>query len=206
MNDISELSELPAYLYELGYEMGIKDKGNSVIVTASNSESGKFLKYESDDLNSALQTIKISVTLAELKGEMTIEKYLVMADGLTDRDKAYCQRILPELLLEMNSLQKEDLLNRSMSLLDPYSTDHQEHTKSVALLGVIKEYFERINAKDKIKEINDCLSNKIEFVDLSVDTLKMYVSSAEYRERMVKQTKHDEMLQSPKAKLSVVKS
>lgn len=211
MNDISQLSELPAYLYELGYDMGIKDQRDSVIVTAINNDTGKFFKHESEDLSSALQSVKMSVTLSELKGEMTIEKYLVMAEGLTDRDKAFCERALEQefatsiQMRRMDALQKEDLLNRSMAILDHYSTDHQEQSKSVALLGVIKEYFERIDAHAQVNEINDCLSNKIEFIDLSTSTLKLYVNAAETRQEMIIKNKHDEMLPSAKPKLSVVK-
>lgn len=210
MNDISKLSELQAYLYELDYVMGIKDLRDSVIVTAINSDTGKFFKHESEDLSSALQSIKMSVTLSELKGEMTIEKYLVMAEGLTDRDKAFCERALDQefatsiQMRRMDALQKEDLLNRAMAILDPYSTDYQEKSKSVALLGVIKEYFERIEAQTQVKEIDDCLANKIDFIGLSTSTLKVYVHAAETRKEMILKNKHDSMLPAVKPKLSVV--
>lgn len=140
------LDELPEYLHDLDYNMGIEQLRDDSFEITAISNDGRTYKVVKDNLREALLNMKLKITLVELQREPTLEtpaKMLVMAKALQDKEKAYIESLLdsgPFLMAKMDSIFKKDLIERSSMILHPESNNYQEAQKGMALMGTMKEY------------------------------------------------------------------
>ena len=205
------LDELPEYLHDLDYNMGIEQLRDDSFEITAISNDGRTYKVVKDNLREALLNMKLKITLVELQREPTLEtpaKMLVMAKALQDKEKAYIESLLdsgPFLMAKMDSIFKKDLIERSSMILHPESNNYQEAQKGMALMGTMKEYFKQFDDHKNVAEIDDFLKGRIKFENLSSTALNAYTQGAEYWKEEIEKHKKDNLLKNDRPSLKVVK-